>query len=83
MANNTRQASGTMELRYEWNESSSGHVEHTHEIILSAQGATVILQEVTNTTNFIKNNESDSSNVSYVIPVSLLISLIKDNGTRQ
>lgn len=83
MANNTGQASGFMTLCDELNESSSGHIEHTREIILSGQGETVILQEVTSTKNFIKNNESHSSIMNYAIPVSLLISLIKDNGTRQ
>ncbi|HHA1923036.1 hypothetical protein [Enterobacter kobei] len=76
----SRAASGMIELDYEWEESSSGHVETEQRIVLSGEGDYVFLKEFYSTKNFIKNNESSSSNITYKIPITLLISIIKKHG---
>lgn len=76
----SRAASGMIELDYEWEESSSGHVETEQRIVLSGEGDYVFLKEFYSTKNFIKNNESSSSNITYKIPITLLISIIKKYG---
>lgn len=50
----TRAASGTMGLDYEWEESSSGHVEDEHSVTLLGKGKYVVLNDVYSKQNFIK-----------------------------
>ena len=38
-----RSASGSMELDYEWEETSSGHIESESSVTLSGEGAHVVL----------------------------------------
>lgn len=76
----SRAASGMIELDYEWEESSSGHVETEQRMVLSGEGDYVFLKEAYSTKNYIKNNESSSSNITYKIPTALLISIIKKHG---
>ncbi|MBB1368968.1 hypothetical protein H5154_21755 [Pseudoalteromonas sp. SR44-5] len=78
----SRSVSGTMELDYEWEETSSGHIETESSITLSGNGSNVVLKESNSTKNFIKSNESHSSSNEYKISTSLLISLIKEHGNR-
>lgn len=78
----TRTASGTLELDYEWKESSSGHVEDEHSVTLEGRGAYVVLKDVYSTQHFIKINESSRSCTSYKISTSQLITLIKEHGER-
>ncbi|MGP5119234.1 hypothetical protein ACTXJF_04070 [Psychrobacter alimentarius] len=77
-----RSVSGSMELNYEWEETSSGHIETEYSVTLSGDGSNVVLRESNSTKNFIKSSESHSSNNEYKISVSSLISFIKENGYR-
>ena len=77
-----RSASGSMEIDYEWEETSSGHVESESSVTLSGEGACVVLKESNSVKNFIKRNESHASSNNYKISTSLLISLIKEHGHR-
>ncbi|ELB2167982.1 hypothetical protein QNZ92_004663 [Vibrio parahaemolyticus] len=77
-----RAASGSIELDYEWEETSSGHIESESSVTLIGKGDTVVLKESNSTKNFIKSSDSHSSSSRYKISTSLLISLIKEHGSR-
>jgi hypothetical protein len=77
-----RSASGSIELDYEWEETSSGHIESESTVTLTGKGDIVVLKEIHSTQNFIKSSDSNSSSSSYKISTSLLISLIKEHGNR-
>ncbi|MFH1493505.1 MAG: hypothetical protein ABIG70_01760 [Pseudomonadota bacterium] len=76
----SRGLSGKIEVSYEWDETSSGHVENTNSIELPTEGNKVILRERHSHQNYYKNNESRSSTKTYEIEVGMLLSLIKEHG---
>jgi len=76
----SRGLSGKIEVSYEWDETSSGHVENTNSIELLTEGNKVILREHHSHQNYYKNDESRSSTKSYEIDVGKLLALIKEHG---
>lgn len=76
-----RGLSGKIEISYNWDETSSGHVENTNSIELLTEGNKVILREHHSHQNSYKNNESRSSTKSYGIEAEKLLALIKEHGS--
>jgi len=77
-------AKGSMYLKRNYEESSSGHTEDYDDLKLdaSADGASVILTETTGSKNFIRHNDGSYSESNYEISVTDLARLIKANGRR-
>ncbi|EME0911857.1 hypothetical protein VXJ16_004257 [Vibrio vulnificus] len=73
-----RQASGTLELSYEWEESSSGHAEDTYFTTLRGEGLEVKMVEHESHQNAFKS--ASSTTKQYSISVKELIELIKTHG---
>jgi len=84
MANREHHGSkGSMHLKRDWEESSSGHVEHFDDLILEAtldgNGVTLIKRE--GTENFIRNADTSLRETKTVISVQELVRLIEQYGT--
>jgi hypothetical protein len=75
-------AKGSMVLRRDWSESSSGHVETTNDLHLeaTADGKAVTLTVSKGTTNFYNNQQSTLRETRTVIAVDSLVALILANG---
>jgi hypothetical protein len=79
----SRGASGTMELKYHWTESSSTHLETETEVTLSAlNDKEIVLTENYEKTNFIRSSDNEASTTRYKISVDALIELIRQQGQR-
>lgn len=76
----SRELSGKIEVSYNWDETSSGHVENTNSVVLLTEGSKVILRECNSHQNSLKSNLSRRSTRSYEIEVEELLSLIKEHG---
>ena len=77
-----RGLSGRIEISYNWDETSSGHVENTHSIELLTQNGKIYLKEFHSHQNFYKSKESSESTAIYEIDPTNIIALIKEHGKR-
>ncbi|HFQ4917029.1 TPA: hypothetical protein ACGUTA_004462 [Vibrio vulnificus] len=75
-----RQASGCMELIYEWEESSSTHAEDEYVTKLKGVGDKVVLVETEK--HEVTFKPKSTSKVEYEISVATLIKLIKENSSK-
>lgn len=83
MANHEQHgAKGQMYLQRDWEESSSGHVEHFDDLELEAapDGKSVLLKVTKGTKNFIRDKDSGYSESMIEISVAELVSMIKKHG---
>ena len=76
-----RGLNGKIEIYYNWEETSNGHVGNTNSIELLTEGNKVILRESSGHKNFLKSNLSHNSTKSYEIEIGKLMALIKEHGT--
>lgn len=76
----SRELSGRIEVSYNWDETSSGHVENSNSVELLTEGNKIILKEHNSFINYYKTNESHSSTKAYEIEVGKLLSLIREHG---
>lgn len=77
-----RELSGCIEIKYDWRESSSGHVEDIEFIELVAECGRIVLREMRSHTNFSKSSESHKSLNCIGIDVTVLMRLIRENGEK-
>ncbi|GAB7228801.1 hypothetical protein VrSk94_24890 [Vibrio rotiferianus] len=73
-----RQASGSIELSYEWEESSGGHTEDTYFTRLRGEGSEIKMVVHESHQNVFK--PASSSTKQYSISVKTLTELIKTHG---
>lgn len=79
----SRGASGEIELRYHWAESSSSHLETESVATLAAlDSGNLILIERNEKSNFFKNEASERSSRLFKISVEQIIDLIEKHGER-
>lgn len=79
----TRGASGELELRFEWYESGSSHLETENSLRLIAEGPdTVALVVRFQKQNFARFSDSSESTSRFVIGVDQLVELIESHGNR-
>ena len=79
----SRGASGTIELKYLWTETSNSHLEIETVATLSALSEReLVLTEKYEKTNFIRSRDSEISTTKHKISVDTLIELIKEHGQR-
>lgn len=77
-----RGLSGRIEVKYDWRESSSGHVEDIESIELVAERGRIVLREMRSHTNFSKSSESHKILNCIEIDVAVLMELIRGNGKK-
>lgn len=77
-----RELSGCIEIKYDWRESSGGHVEDIESIELVAECGRVVLKEMRSHINFSKSSESYNSLNCIEIDIAVLMRLIKEGGER-
>lgn len=77
-----RGPSGRIEIEYEWEESSSGHIESCKSVELVTEGENIILKETKNYLNYSKSSESRKSLDCIEIDVNTLIIFIRKNGRK-
>ena len=81
MKGELREASGELELYYEWDESSSSHREQTTTKKLLGKGKNVELEITTLDNNFSKGS-SIPTRQRFSISVDTLIKFIQEKGTK-